>query len=311
MNKKCIFILGMSLTVLLSGCINNQKDEYLTDTPKSKILHKEYSKDDFKNLIGDTEYAENYSSINEAILEEVLNKIATKKTKEGLDEAISEYKKEYKKEYKTDMSKEELESYTRNIIANKELQNQYSKYLEKTPKEDKKEWESNPKSYYFIQVILNPNLSDEERAKYKPMLAKELDKITDINKATDFIMMYGESNTKTPSNKQLEDRLIVDMVQLNKYNAEGIFDTAMYLKPFNYEKIGKENYEGFIMKIKENKMTKDEFKESRYIQKLNKSKLINTENMLLKIDKEEEDVYFNKYVTKAIKNNWEESQPTK
>lgn len=302
---KRVLTAGLILTIFLSGCTAEPevKKEY-KDTPKSYIGNTEYSKEELEQLIGDTEYEKNYASVNSAILEEAMNKLATKETKEEVESTLEEYKDMNEDKEFEELTAKELESFKRTTTMNIELQKYYDKYLTYNKKEEEKEWETNPQTGFYMQVILNPNLTESEREEIDKELVKELDKLDDEEKSIDFVMSYGEEGVKEADNKKLKNKITVDVLPLNKYTVDGIFDTAMLLKKFKYEAIGKEKYRGYLMKLTSKKMDRAEFEESRKTMRLNKSNLINTKDFLLKLDKEESKIGFNELVREEIKKDW-------
>lgn len=313
--KRFVYLLMVcSISFVLLGCTQTKDKKNPIDNSPSKIGDKTYTEKDLTSLVGNTEYEKQYSSINDAILEEVMLQLSTKENKEEAKKASKEFEKVYNKTYKTKATKLEIENYERDTLMNLQLQEYYHKYI-KTDKEQLTKDLKNPQyTKHYLQIIINPSVSNDERKVLKKEVVKELNKIDNIKDATKFLMMYGEEhdgheegqqeNAEEPTNKKLENNLIVDVVSLNKYNAEGLFDTALDLKKFKYEAIGKENYQGYLFALAKEKMTSKQIEESLFNKELMKSGLISSGKLLLKLDKEEKNIHFSNKVKKEIKNNW-------
>ena len=308
-----LFILS-SLATVLFGCTQS-KDKPLDNSP-SKIGDKSYTESDLKSLIGNTEYEKQYSSINDAILEETMIQLSTKENKEEAKKASQEFAKVYKKTYKTEATNLDIQNYERDTLMNLQLQDYYHKYIKTDQKALQNDLKKPPYMTHFLQVIISPNVSDEERIQLKKEVQKELNKITNVKEATKFLMSYGDEHSNETDhatekehkndsyNAKLKNKIIVDVVSLNKYNAKGLFDTALELKDFQYEAIGKDNYQGFLFAITKEKMTTKQIKESIFNKALMDSGLISSGKLLLKLDKEEKNIHFSEKVKKEIKKDW-------
>lgn len=270
-----------------------------------EVNGKKYTVGYFKKLENES-YDKN--SLNEIILREMLKELSTDKEKEEVKTSSLIYQNNEKR------SKEEIKDLEENTLINLAVQRYYKKYLNITKEEYKKETERPMTVNSNFQIVINPNLDEENREKVKKELRKELDKINTLEKANHFYDIYGHKHSEDESeaekeehtkdiNKYLDGNILVDYVEINYYTKE-LFENAYNLKEFSYVKIGEQNYTGFMFLYEKKKMTKEEIKKAYYEYRLLQSEYINTKEMIQKLNKEEKNVKISKQGIENIKADW-------
>ena len=268
----------------------------------STIGDKDYSTEELEGLLKEEKKTYEVTNVNEAILYKVLDMKTTSKIMKQAEEMTQAGIKETGTKLTEKQITAMNQYYARNLV----LQDYYERIAKVSDDTVEKAYKDGYSVESFLQVYTLGEGTDDLVKKVKV----EVDKVKDVKVANAMIKFYGgETSMKVDTkkykfNKELKDIIGVSEVSFTPDEAKGVFDDAIGLKPFKSVKIGKDGYVGYLIKLEERKLSKDEIKVTKIQSKIQSGGYYSTIKMLQKIDLLESKIKFSKDAQEKIESGW-------